>query len=84
MHLLIDLKSPEYLNLPQHFTVSRTLQRATMFHIIKTQHSKKGKFVSVDIIQAFLVLEIDGGECSASRHGRFVFKENVYFTTGIG
>lgn len=43
MHLLIDLKSPEYLNLPQHFTVSRTLQRATAFHIIRTQHSKKKK-----------------------------------------
>lgn len=66
MHLLIDLKSPEYLNLPQHFTVSRTLQRATV---------KKGKFVPVLIIQAFLISDLDGVGRLASRYSRFASKK---------
>jgi hypothetical protein len=77
MHLLIDLKSPEYLNLPQHLTVSRTLHRAPVLQIIKVPQRKKGKFVTVHKVKAFSTTKIDGGEWLASHHGCFMFKENA-------
>jgi len=84
MHLLIDLKSPEYLNLPQHFTVSRTLQRATVFHNIKTRHSKKRKICPcVHHSSVFSLGNRWRWVVSFTIHP-FAFKENVYVTTGIG